>query len=119
MIRVANVKGINRPEDRAAVVYCGRAFAGWAEGPFANPFSKYRHADPLARYREWVAAWRRDRPAEFDEALRELWGRTGHGARPLGCWCGNFAAGDGSPVVCHAQIVAELLRERFGGECEH
>jgi hypothetical protein len=28
----------------------------------------------------------------------------------------NATAGDGSPVVCHAQILAELLHERFAKE---
>lgn len=45
--------------------------------------------------------------------LADLWGACGQGAKPLGCWCCNATAGDGSEVRCHAQVLAELLLERF------
>ncbi|WP_439624108.1 DUF4326 domain-containing protein [Gemmata sp.] len=111
MIRVVNVKGMNKPADRAGVVYCGRPFAGWKGHALGNPF-RPKPGDPigtcLERYRKWLLA----RPT-LDADLAALWEETGRGAKPLGCWCVSAAAGDGSEVVCHAQILAEMLRERF------
>lgn len=121
MIRVVKVNGL-RGEVRAGVVYVGRAFAGWPAHPLGNPF-RVRPNDrtqdrgsvvrtpetALARYADWVA-----RHPKREELLAELWAATEGGAKPLGCWCTTATAGDGSPLVCHAQILAELLRERFG-----
>jgi hypothetical protein len=115
-IRVVNVKGLRTPEQRATVVYCGRAFAGWPQGRFHNPYSKFKYTDPLGMFQEMIERLKREDPEKLEEALRELWEATGRGEKPLGCWCINAVAGDGSEVVCHAQLVAELLRERFGGE---
>lgn len=123
-IRVVNVRGLNRPADRAGVVYVGRPFAGWPGHALGNPFKPRRSgadgfgaqwSDPgdsieecLTRYRDWLLA----RPT-LNADLASLWEECGHGAKPLGCWCVTATAGDGSPVVCHAQILAELLAERF------
>lgn len=111
MIRVVNVKGMNKPDQRAGVVYCGRPFAGWNGHPLGNPF-RPKPGDPIGtcldRYRKWLLA----RPT-LDADLAALWEETGHGTKPLGCWCVRAAAGDGSPLVCHAQILAGLLHERF------
>ena len=118
MVRVVNVKGMNKPAERAQVVYCGRPFAGWKGCPLANPYRPIAAPDViqakiittcLDRYRAWLLA----RPT-LESDLAALWEETGHGAKPLGCWCTNAVAGDGSPVVCHGQILAEMLRERFG-----
>lgn len=110
MIRVVDVRGLRTPEQRATVVYVGRQFAGWPASRYGNPFRPRPGFDAVAAYREWFLA----RPAEVvEDALVELWEQTGHGAKPLGCWCVNATAGDGSPVVCHAQVLAELLRQRF------
>lgn len=112
MIRVVNVKGLNKPDQRAGVVYCGRPFAGWKGHQLGNPFRPRAGFDAVQAYRQWLLG----RPVqEVERALADLWEETGHGAKPLGCWCVDATAGDGSPVVCHAQVLAELLRERFGG----
>ena len=112
MIRVVDVRGLRTPEQRATVVYVGRAFAGWPASPWGNPFKPGRGFNAVAAFREWFLS----RPDENLEAsLAELWKATKQGAKPLGCWCTTATAGDGSPLVCHAQVLAELLNERFGG----
>lgn len=114
MIRVVNVTGMNRPEQRAGVVYCGRPFAGWAGHPLANPF-RVRLGDPrrvcLEKYREWLLA----RPT-LEADLAALWEQTRRGELPLGCWCTTASTGTWGLVVCHAQILAEMLHERFVGK---
>lgn len=110
MVRVVSVRGL-RGEARGGVVYVGRPFAGWPGHPLGNPF-RVRAGDPpgtcLAKYREWLLA----RPM-LGADLAALWGATRGGELPLGCWCTSATAGDGSPVVCHAQILAEMLAEQF------
>jgi hypothetical protein len=113
-IRVVNVKGLRTREGRAAVCYVGRAFAGWPNSGFGNPFKPRSGFDALAAYREHLVKLEADDPESFAGWLRMLWDATGHGAKPLGCWCTDATAGDGSPVVCHAQILAGMLAERFG-----
>lgn len=117
-VRVVNVKGLRTREGRAAVTYVGRAFAGWKGHALGNPFRRatmaHRHLlDALDRYRAWLLA----RPT-LDADLAALWEQCDRGAKPLGCWCTDAAAGDGSEVVCHAQVLAELLRERFCTEAK-
>lgn len=111
-IRVANVRGLNKPEERAGVVYVGRAFAGWPGHALGNPLRPHYFASLdacLAGYRSWLLL----RPT-LEVDLASLWEETGHGSRPLGCWCVNAVVGDGQPVCCHAQVLAEMLHERFG-----
>jgi hypothetical protein len=114
MIRVVNVAGLNRPEQRVGICYVGRRWAGWPGHPLANPFRPTQGAGPwplascLERYRAWLFA----RPT-LEADLAALWEATDRGAMPLGCWCVSATAGDGQPCVCHAQILAELLKERF------
>ena len=113
MIRVIDVAGLNKPAERAKVVYVGRPFAGWKGHALANPFK----VDPqngiavgkcLEKYRQHLA-WMPD----LEAALAELWEECEHGEKPLGCWCIDAVVGDGQPVVCHAQILAGMLQERF------
>lgn len=117
MIRVVNVRGLRTPEQRQGTVYCGRPFAGWAGHPLANPFRVRVAEGPdaiancLTQYRAWLLA----RPT-LEADLTALWEETRHGELPLGCWCCAETAGDGSPVRCHAQILCEMLQERFGKE---
>jgi hypothetical protein len=114
MVRVVNVRGMQTPEQRAGVVYVGRTFAGWAGHPLGNPFRpRFLHqiVTCLDKYRNWLLA----RPL-IEADLAALWEQTGHGAKPLGCWCVNAVAGDGQPVICHAQVLAEMLRERFASK---
>lgn len=122
MIRITNVRGLRTPEQRATVVYVGRACAGWPGHPLANPFkigerSPGNHRVTLGRdgviayYRQFLESL--DEGGRLGPALAALWEATGHGAKPLGCWCCEATAGDGSPVVCHAQTLAELLRVRY------
>jgi hypothetical protein len=111
-IRIVNVKGLNKPEQRANVVYVGRKFAGWPQHELHNPF-KPVDGEPvgtcLARYKGKLLA-----RLTLEEDLASLWEETGQGRKAIGCWCVTCVAGDGSEIVCHAQIVAEMLRERFG-----
>lgn len=121
MIRIVDVRGLRSPDQRAGVCYVGRGFAGWPAHPLGNPFrvrpndrSQDRGSvartveDALIRYGEWVA-----RHPRRDVLLAELWEACEHGAKPLGCWCTNAMHGDGQPIVCHAQILAKLLAEKF------
>lgn len=112
MIRVVDVRGLPTREQRAGVVYVGRAFAGWPAHPLGNPFRikslPSSRAACLARYRDWLRA----RPT-LDADLEALWEATGHGAKPLGCWCIDATTESGGATVCHAQILAALLADRF------
>ena len=60
-----------------------------------------RRAACLEKYRAWLLA----RPT-LEQDLADLWEQTGRGAKPLGCWC--------APRACHADLLAELLTERYG-----
>lgn len=97
------------------MVYVGRAFAGWPASRYGNPFRPRPGFDAVAAYRDWLHGRVRltYNPPPTEADLADLWEQTGHGAKPLGCWCVTVTAGDGSPAVCHAQVLAELLRERF------
>lgn len=114
MTRVVSVKGLRTPEQRATVVYVGRAFAGWPASRYGNPFRPRPGFDAVAAYRTWFLA----RPPEVvEDALAELWEATGHGAKPLGCWCGSWSPESPPQAAefCHAIVLAKLLAERFGG----
>lgn len=126
MIRVVNVRGINKAEDRARICYVGREFAGWTGHGLVNPFrprvqnfdgdtkeecnGEWRRAvqSCLEQYRSWLM-----KSSILEVTLMFLFAECDGGAKPLGCWCVNATAGDGSPCVCHAQVLAELLRERI------
>lgn len=112
-IRIINVRGIRTMEGRASVCYVGRQFAGWPNSGFGNPFRPRSGFDAIAAYREHLTKLEVDDPAAFAGWLKMLWKACGCGAKPLGCWCVDAVAGDGSKVVCHAQVLAEMLRERF------
>ncbi len=114
-VRVVDVRGLNKAAQRAGVCYVGRAFAGWPRHPLCNPHrpTKFVSLDECLReYRAHLEKWIDD----LDGALAALWDECEQGKKPLGCWCVNATAGDGSPVVCHAQILAEMLWERFCSE---
>ncbi len=111
-IRVINVKGLNKPEQRANIVYVGRKFAGWPEHELHNQF-KPKEGEPVGECLRKYKARLLNR-LTLEEDLTSLWEECRCGARPLGCWCCNAVAGDGSEVVCHGQVLAEMLRERFG-----
>lgn len=109
MIRVVNVRGL-RGEARNGICYVGREFAGWPASRWGNPFRPSPGFDAVAAFRHWFL----NRPAcVVTESLTALWEACDHGAKPLGCWCIDSSPGDGQPVVCHAQVLAQLLRERF------
>ncbi len=128
MIRVVSVRGI-KGEARKGVCYVGREFAGWPWHPLGNPFKPMSKPpswqgewwpeaiqECLKQYRNWLLA----RPVEVvEKRLKELWDECDQGNKPLGCWCINSVYGDGQPVICHAQILAGMLHERFAiGEAE-
>lgn len=127
-VRVVNVRGVSGRPARQAVCYVGRAWAGWPTHALANPFrmksigaggasqsvtdewNRKERERVLAEYRKWLT----DRPAEqLEGLLADLWAECERGEKPLGCWCTSATAGDGSALECHAQVLAELLRERF------
>lgn len=109
-IRVVKVNNLRTPEQRAGVCYIGRAFAGWPASPWGNPFkprpSGFTVERCLERFRDFAGT----APPEY---LADLWEVCEHGAKPLGCWCVDATHGDGKPIVCHGQILAAMLHERF------
>ncbi len=114
MIRVVKVNKLRTPEERAGVCYCGRAFAGWKASKWGNPFkpkgmSAGAITQCLIEFREYAEEYSRKHP----EWLADLWEACEHGAKPLGCWCIDATHGDGQATVCHAQILAAMLHERF------
>lgn len=129
MIRVVDVRHLRTPEERAGVCYVGRAFAGWPGHPLSNPFRPINpgrrdhyedrgEVDPavvncLAKYLGWLLG---KGQSKLWFALASLWEECERGKKPLGCWCVDATHGDGQPVVCHAQILAELLAEQFAGK---
>lgn len=83
-VGVVNVRGLNKPEQRAGIVYVGRAFAGWPGHPLANPFKPTlggSRIKPLNKYVDWLASL-----PDLEAKLLTLWHETRHGERPLGCW---------------------------------
>jgi hypothetical protein len=119
MIRIVNVRKLWTPEQRVAVVYVGRAFAGWSSSPWGNPFrlppdgvtpSKKSKEEKV---RDCLTKFHAHAKAQKPEWLAELWEKTQHGALPLGCWCCDAVVGDESSIVCHAQILGMMLVERF------
>lgn len=126
MIRVVNVRGMNRPEQRSSVVYVGRPFAGWKGHQLANPFRLNAQVfdgdtkDEIRGERQRAVshcldayrAWLMERP-KLDLELVELWEACRHGELPLGCWCCNWDGMSQPSPACHAVILAEMLRERF------
>lgn len=128
-IRVVNVAAANLRKlglTPAEVCYVGRAgrFHGWPASKWANPY-RPRHRKvtdreqvsirpPESAIAECLRMFRVHAKKQPESWLAELWEACWHGAKPLGCWCVDSTHGDGQPVVCHAQILAELLAERFG-----
>lgn len=107
MIRVVDVRRLRSPAARAAVCYCGRAWAGWPRSRWCNPF----RADGLSEFCCHLALMKSR--GGLPVYLADLWEASGRGEKPLGCWCGDSEVGDGSPLVCHAQILADLLAIRY------
>ena len=123
-IRVVNVTASNLRKlglVTEQVVYVGRGgrFHKWPHHPLANPFKpgdiRYRDLPHdaavsccLMDYRAWLLS----RP-NVEQLLADVWEACEHGAKPLGCFCVNAEYGDGQPVICEAQILAEELHKRF------
>jgi hypothetical protein len=108
VIRVVKVNGLRTPGQRAAVCYVGRAFAGWPASPWGNPFRPRPGFDAVAAFRDYAAAL-----ADLGDWLADLWEACGRGAKPLGCWCCDWDGVSPAEPVCHAVVLAQLLRERF------
>lgn len=109
-IRVVKVNMLRTLDQRSTVCYVGRTFAGWPGHQLGNPFRPRPNFDAVAAYRSWLLG----RPVEVVErAFADLWEDCEHGTKPLGCWCVNATHGDGQPVICHGQVLAEELAKRF------
>jgi hypothetical protein len=107
LVTVANVRGLDTPEERAGVVYVGRACAGWPGHRLANPFKLVGDSDQervcvLDRYRSWLMT-----QPHLGKDLDDLWEQTQRGQLRLGCWCW--------PKDCHAMVLAQMLTARFTG----
>lgn len=116
-VRVVDARNFKTPEQRSQVVYVGRSFAGWPGHPLANPFralgkSERAKGDCVEKYIDWLRLL-----PDPDGELAILWDETGHGAKPLACFCGHWAPGD-REFPCHAVYLAILLNERFAGGAE-
>lgn len=109
-IRVVKVNGLRTAEQRASACYVGRAFAGWPASPWGNPFkprpSGFTLEVCLGRFRSFAES----SPPEY---LADLWEACEHGAKPLGCFCVDWDGTGEPPIVCHAVILASMLKERF------
>lgn len=103
MITVVNVKGLRTPDQRAAVCYVGRAFAGWSASALGNPF-KGPHA--VANFVRWL-----DLRPNRNELLAAVWEACDRGAKPLGCWCvpAPWPVNRVDAPICHAQVIAVRL----------
>jgi hypothetical protein len=106
-VRVTNVKGLNTPEQRAAVCYVGRRFAGWPGTPYGNH-------DRLPCPDEFRRSLLALPESTLLRMLASLWVACEQGAKPLGCWCLTWD-GVGPTPGCHAAVWAELLNQRYGG----
>ena len=110
-VRVVNVRGINDPHEREKICYVGRTFAGWRGHRLCNPFrvSQTETAEEvIERYEKLILSL-----VHLEEFLGNLWEQTLKGKLSLGCWCINSIVGDGQPIICHAQVLAKMLMERF------
>ena len=106
IVRVADVRKLRTPDQRATVIYVGRAFAGWKGHPLGNPFRPAAGYRPcLERYADWLAA--HPQRAELFAAMRNEIAETG---KPLGCWCVNWDGTGTPPMVCHAVVLAEAIK---------
>lgn len=123
MIRIVKVNGL-KGDARAGVCYVGRAFAGWPASLWGNPFKPKSpgsgaHCVNLERVNrdraveDCLSKFRAHAETHGPEYLASLWEACEHGTKPLGCWCIDATHGDGQPIVCHAQVLAEMLNARF------
>lgn len=111
MIRVVNVRGLRTPEQRAGMCYVGREFAGWPATIWGNPYRPIQ-GDIVS----CLELYRRYAEKIHPDIWAVLWDACHRGEKPLGCWCVNATHGDGQAVVCHAQVLAQMLAERFSSE---
>jgi len=91
---------VNRSRfDGTGVIYVGRPSA------LGNPFVIGRDGtreEVIAKYKEWLIAQPPESPAKRNlQHLRDL--VKDRGALILSCWC--------APLPCHADVIAEMLRE--------
>lgn len=105
---MAKVNGLRTAEQRATVVYVGRAFAGWPQSPWHNPF-KARPGGPVG---PCLGQFREHAMSQPDSWWADLWAACRRGDIPLGCWCLAWD-GEGDIPSCHAAILADELSRRF------
>ena len=108
MITVVNVKGLRTAEQRSAVCYCGRGFAGWPASPLGNPF---KGSDAVNKFAGWLLFH-----PKRNELLAAVWEACGRGKLPLGCWCVGtldrpWVVNRDEELVCHAQVIAVQLAD--------
>jgi len=108
-IRIMNVRGIRDADERAKICYVGRRAGGWPSTPWGNPFKPGRDGT----IEECLAAYRSRCQSQPEDWWSDLWKVCQQGAKPLGCWCVDAEQGDGKPIICHAQILAAELHQRF------
>jgi len=87
--------------DDEQYVYVGRFNVTYKlpQSPWANPFhmgGKMQREQVIELYRRYIT----DRIEAGELDLEELRGKT------LCCWC--------APLPCHADVILELIKERFG-----
>ncbi len=114
-IRVVNVTAANLRKlglTPADVCYVGRAgrFHQWPASKWGNPYRPQLveqmilpGTDPVKACLRLFRDYAKTQPESW---LAELWEACQHGKLPLGCWC--------HPAPCHADVLAEMLTERFG-----
>lgn len=103
-----------KPDQRAEVVYVGRACGPWPKSRWANPVKILRNDPPSLRayiVEAYISTVSNMPRPVLIRLLQDLYDSTGKGEKPLGCWCGDWPPADaGVPVpVCHAVELAKLV----------
>jgi len=110
MIRV-----VNRSSYTGVACYVGRP------GPLANPYTHVpsKHAqwkvenrdEAVDRYQEWLTE-KLKTDNETSQAFKELVDvYRDFGGLVLSCWC--------APKRCHAEVIAEMIKNELGENSEH
>jgi hypothetical protein len=115
LLRVVNVRKLKTPEQRAGVVYVGRACGGWPASKYRNPHKLKQFATPgdrVACVELFACDFLARSSAAIVADLKELYTLSDRGRLPLGCWCCDWnpaAPRGGELPACHAVELAKLV----------
>jgi len=96
-------------------VYCARAFGGFDESAFGNPFKPGRDGtlpEVLDKFYDYL-----DKIVQCDSPQRAaLAGLTADSV--LGCWCVNKENAGDRPWCCHCDVIACVWATHFGRQSD-